>query len=579
MRFASMILLLLPAAAAAQAAPRPTTPSLTRALSEVRAEFSGERALATTAFVEQFWRLPGNTGFNASLARVAAILDSAGFVSEERSPAGARLTYRMERRSMGGRPTWEPVDGSLTIVGQSEPILRYATNRHMLGMYSAATPPGGVEGELVDVGRGTVADFSRESVAGKIVLGEASLRSLWTEAVKKRRALGVLAYSMPAYTRPEVNRTSIQFTGIPWDSTLPGWGMPLSFSARESLRAALARGPVRVRAELSTRIYQAEEQSLVAEVRGSSAAEERFVFSAHVQEPGANDNASGVGALAEMARSLAVLVREGKQNPGRTITFLWGDETSSTNRFLKEDSVRTSGVRWGMSLDMVGEEVRRTGGAFLIEKMPDPSAVWTRGEDRHTEWGGSPLTVAQLTPHYFNDFVLNRCLDQAQGSEWVVRTNPYEGGSDHVPFIRAGKPGLLLWHFTDQFYHTDGDRIGNVSAAELKNVGVCALTAALALTSADGEMARFVAGEVEQAAVERLEREAALGAVLVTRESTREKELEILRAWADWYRGALDHIREIEIGGAGAATLDRIVAAKQAVDRAFDDARRKIVVE
>ena len=51
-------------------------------------------------------------------------------------------------------PTWEPVDGSLTIVGQSAPILRYATNRHMLGMYSVSTPPGGVEAELVDVGRG-----------------------------------------------------------------------------------------------------------------------------------------------------------------------------------------------------------------------------------------------------------------------------------------------------------------------------------------------------------------------------------------------------------------------------------------
>jgi hypothetical protein len=579
MRTVFLLFLLLPAAAEAQTSPRPTIPALSRTLSEVRAEFSGERALATTAFVEQFWRVPGNSGFNASLARVAAILDSAGFVSEARAPAAARLTYRMERRAMRGRPTWEPIDGSLTIVGQPEPILRYATNRHMLGMYSAATPPGGVEGELVDVGRGTAADFSRVSVAGKIVLGEAPLRSLWTEAVKKHGALGVLAYSMPAYTRPEVNRTSIQFTGIPWDSTLPGWGIPLSFSARESLRAALARGPARVRAELSTRIYQAEELTLVAEARGSSAAGERFVFSAHVQEPGANDNASGVGALAELARSLAVLVRQGKQNPGRTITFLWGDETSSTDRFLKEDSVRATGVRWGMSLDMVGEDVHRTGGTFLIEKMPDPSAVWTRGEDRHTEWGGSPLTVAQLTPHYFNDFVLNRCLDQAEDSGWVVRTNPYEGGSDHVPFLRAGKPGLLLWHFTDQFYHTDGDRIGNVSPTELANAGICALTTALALTSADGEMARFVAGEVERAAVERLEREAALGAVLATRESTRDKELEILRAWADWYRGALGHIRDIEIGGASVATLDRIVAAKLVVDRAFDAARRKIVVE
>jgi len=572
-------LILLAAVLGAPTAPRPTTPALTRVFANVRRELSGERALATTAFVAQFWRLPGNAGFNASLARVAGILDSAGFVPEAQAPPGARLTYRMEHRSMRGRPTWEPLDGALTIVGQPEPILRYATNRHMLGMYSSSTPPGGIEGELVDAGRGTAADLSGVEVAGKIVLGDASLRGLWTEAVKKRGALGVLAFSMPPYTRAEVNRTSIQFTGIPWDSTSPGWGIPLSFAARESLRAALARGPVRVRAEISTRIYQSEELTLVAEVKGSRAAGERFVFSAHVQEPGANDNASGVGALAEMARSLAVLMREGKESPARTITFLWGDEISSTDRFLKEDSLRAAGVRWGMSLDMVGEDARLTGGTFLIEKMPDPSAVWTRGEDRHTEWGGSPLTVAQLTPHYFNDFVLNRCLNQAEGNGWVVRTNPYEGGSDHVPFIRAGKPGLLLWHFTDQFYHTDGDRIGNVSAPEIRNVAVCALTSALALASADGAMARFVAGEVERAAVGRLEREAALGAVQVRGESTREKELEILRAWAEWYRGALEKVRDIEVGGPSAATLARIESGKKAVDRAFDAARRKLVVE
>ena len=102
----------------------------------------------------------------------------------------------------------------------------------------------------------------------------------------------------------------------------------------------------------------------MAEVRGARRPGERFVFSAHVQEPGANDNASGVGALAEMARVTAKLVRGGQQNPLRTITFLWGDEISSTARFLREDSVRTAGVRWGMSLDMVGEDTERREGPF-----------------------------------------------------------------------------------------------------------------------------------------------------------------------------------------------------------------------
>ena len=81
------------------------------------------------------------------------------------------------------------------------------------------------------------------------------------------------------------------------------------------------------------------------------------------------------------------------------------------------------------------------------------------------------MTVDQLTPHYFNDFILNRCLDQGADNGWIVRTNPYEGGSDHVPFLRAGLLRLLLRHFTDVFYHTDGDRVENVSARTLENVG------------------------------------------------------------------------------------------------------------
>ena len=102
------------------------------------------------------WRgIPAST---PRIARVAAILDSAGFVLQERAPASARLTYRIEHRPMS-RPTWEPVDGSLTIVGQPVPILRYATNRHMLGMYSVSTPAGGVEAELVDVGKGSAGGF------------------------------------------------------------------------------------------------------------------------------------------------------------------------------------------------------------------------------------------------------------------------------------------------------------------------------------------------------------------------------------------------------------------------------------
>src|SRR5688500_19103906 len=101
---------------------------------------------------------------------------------------------------------------------------------------------------------------------------------------------------------------------------------------------------------INTKIYTSEELTLVANVRGRSLPDERFVFSAHVQEPGANDNATGVGTLAEMARTAAELIQQKKFVPKRTITFLWGDEIVSTDRYIKDDAARAKGIIWGSSL-------------------------------------------------------------------------------------------------------------------------------------------------------------------------------------------------------------------------------------
>jgi aminopeptidase YwaD len=405
------------------------------------------------------------------------------------------------------------------------------------------------------------------------VFARASISRLFAEAVTKRGALGVLAYALPAYLQPEKNRTSIQFGSVPRDTNAKAWGISLSFAARERLTTAFARGPVRVQVNTTvTWTPNAVEQAVVAEVRGSRLPNERFVFSAHVQEPGANDNASGVGAQVEMARVAAELLTARRIDPARTITMLWGLEIRSTDRYITQDSVRARGIRWGLSLDMVGEDTRKTGGTFLIEKMPDPSAIWTRGDDKHSEWGGSPITKAQLTPHYFNDFVLARCLEQAATNGWSVKTNPFEGGSDHTPFLTAKKPGLLFWHFTDQFYHTDGDRIDMVSADELRNVGMSALISALVLTSADGAVARQLITELESAAFLRLRAESVLSRSALASGSTLEKETDIITTWAKWYGDALTTTADIEIGGSSAETTQAIAFARQRVDAMFTDA-------
>src|SRR5215471_17379965 len=124
----------------------------------LHSQFNSNNAYETVGYVEQRWRLAGNAGFNESIFYVEKILQDAGFVREVNSEAEGPLTYRIEKRPMK-RPTWDPIDAQLYIVGDDKPLLEFKTNRNMLAMYSAATTPEGVTAELIDVGKGTKTDW------------------------------------------------------------------------------------------------------------------------------------------------------------------------------------------------------------------------------------------------------------------------------------------------------------------------------------------------------------------------------------------------------------------------------------
>ena len=517
---------------------------ITRAVSGT---VSGERAFRTVDYVQRYFRLPGNRGFDLAIDTVASLLRVAGYVEEAAAPPSARLVYRIESRPMRDM-AWTPEGASITIVGQAATLQSWPANLNMIAINSASTAPEGVTAAVVDVGAGADADFAVTDVKGKVVLAEGNARSIFLKAMQKGAAGVLVSQKLPEYNQQSRNVTSIQFTGIARDTLMPGWLLFVSRSSRDALKLALSRGPVSVHVTVRALFERRPERTLIAEIRGATKPQERFMYSAHVQEPGANDNASGVGALAEMARVGALLVQRGIVNPQRSVTFLWGDEIRSTDRFIKEDSVRRSGVKWGMSLDMVGENTAKTGGTFLIEKMPDPSAVWVRGEDQHSEWGGRPLAEKDIRPHWFNDFVRQRCRDRAAQTGWVVKANPFEGGSDHTPFLNAQIPAVLLWHFTDQHYHTDLDRIDMVSASSLGNVGVCALTTGLLLADGSRPVVLAALEELTRSAEKELATQKALGRDTLSRGGNAEAERHIIAVWRDFYLGAIDRIPDIAVG-------------------------------
>ena len=529
----------------------------------VRPEFTGQLAYETTDFVEDYWRVVGNTGFNKTIYLIADSLHAAGYILEENAKAEDRLTYRIEKRAMNNQ-TWEPISASLQIAGEDTPLLLSATNRNMTYLNSASTPKEGVKAEVVQIK--SVDDLQSKSIKGKVVFAEMSARKFYKTAVKNG-ALGILTYDNPNYLQPEKNKTSIQFRSLPSQDNGNFWGIALSYEAKEKLKTQLQKGKTEVLVNIQTKRYPSEELTIVANIKGSELPDERLVYSAHIQEPGANDNATGVGTQLEMAKTAAKLFADGKISFKRTMTFLWGDEIISTQRYIQEDSERAKGIKWGISLDMVGENTAVTGGTFLIEKMPDPSAIWTRGKDKHSEWGGEVLKLEDMKPHYLNDFIISTFKEQGEYANWVVETNPFEGGSDHTPFLQADIPGLLLWHFTDQFYHTDNDRIDKVSQETLKNVGTAALVSGLQLVNASDVFMLAQVKNLKEQAFLRLEDETELSQLALKNGSTIDEEKQIISAWEDWYIKSIGSIHDIH--------TNKNLAVKTAISNAQNEIQQK----
>ena len=146
----------------------------------INEEFTGDLAYETTAFVEQYWRVVGNTGFDKSVYFIAEHLEQAGFVLEEKATSENRLTYRIEKRPLKN-PTWEIVDALVIIKGQGNPLLAQATNRNMVALNSYSTPKEGISAEVVYVE--DVKKIKSLDVKGKIVFAETSPWRVFNAAV------------------------------------------------------------------------------------------------------------------------------------------------------------------------------------------------------------------------------------------------------------------------------------------------------------------------------------------------------------------------------------------------------------
>jgi hypothetical protein len=333
----------------------------------VKDELSGSGAKQFVADISRYHRIQGSTMYHEAAVYMKQKLDEIG-VDEahiERFPADGKHMYWTHVSPIG----WTIRSAELRIVAPEERLLAsYDDIPQSLHTFSQGTKDGGVEAELVDVGTGTSADDYRgKRVKGKLVLASGKGRTVMLEAVGKRGAAGILTDGLPyefSGVREHLDVPDAHaYQGL-WptakEKSKMTFGFSLSKRQGNALRALLRSGKkVRLRATVDADLHPGHEEVVVATIRGRELPDEEVVGVAHLchPKPGANDNASGSGALLEVARTIVKLIESKKmERPRRTIRFLWVPETLGITAYLSQHGELKDRLLAGINLDMVGED-------------------------------------------------------------------------------------------------------------------------------------------------------------------------------------------------------------------------------
>jgi len=189
--------------------------------------------------------------------------------------------------------------------------------------------------------------------------------------------------------------------------------------------------------------------NVVAVKKGASSAQ--LVLGAHYDSkagsPGANDNASGVGALLELARVL----KDADTQPTVVFVFFGAEEMIDSNpdhhhygsrQYVEHlTSAQRANIAGMISVDMIGY-----GTSFQMRTM-----------------GKGPDSIRAML-HSF----ARRSGIRAERLRDLGRY----GWSDHEPFELAGVPAVWVEWRDDPVYHTSRDTAGHISTARLRTTGL-----------------------------------------------------------------------------------------------------------
>lgn len=286
-------------------------------------------------------------------------------------------------------------------------------------------------------------------------------------------------------------------SGWPGIGRLRGtWTIPVfAVSPKEAgpLRERVTAGEkVRVSFSLEARSGNGPAHTVVATLPGTDRSK-YILFSAHADSdsggPGADDNASGVAAVLEIARTAAAAVKSGKMpRPAWDLRFAaWGGEISSTREYLAAMGKDTAKLQAVINYDQAGFGASKDALYVEPDDIPVNTAIITlvRGVMAdHLRAPGFPERAASVKTQGGTDsYVFQDTRTPGAPlypsvtlytSAWDrERTLPVTAGFPPLNWYAGEKEGMVTVD-GDPFYHSVGDTPSNTTDTEPSNMGWCA---------------------------------------------------------------------------------------------------------
>ncbi len=348
------------------------------------------------------------------------------------------------------------------------------------------------EGELVFIDRRDVRKLKEMDFSGKIIL--TSEYPAWFSDAFTKGALGVISYSNSIRPLDDPDQVQYDMRLYKGDTQNKVFGFKISQRLGYELRDLVLQGQkIVVRARTKTAEYPLKFDTVFASVKGTSPEKKGLMFTAHLferpQKQGANDNLSGSVVLAEVARTLNALIRQGLiQQPERSVHFLWIEEGSGTMAFFRRYPDIGEKIFGAINMDMVGENLDQNSAFFNIEMPYYSRSTFLSSATRDF---ADFVFVANLPTFEYQPptpwMPLPFPIAEKNGSlqSFRYRMTPFQGGSDHGIFIESdpGIPALSFNVWPDKWYHTDKDTPDKSDPTQLKRVAFIAAASALATCS------------------------------------------------------------------------------------------------